>query len=67
MFKIKLIPEWRKAYKYLSMIASFAGLVFCGVIEFYGSELPPMVYGCMFAVVMLSRVINQGDKNDDAD
>ena len=66
MLKIKfeLIPDWKKAWKYLSVITSAIGAVVCGVIEFYGQDLPPSIYSAFFVVVMISRLINQVDDDD---
>jgi len=66
VLKIKLIPEWRKAWKYFSVIFSFVGVVVSGVIEFYGAEIPSSIYSLLFVVVLIGRLVQQGVQGDDA-
>jgi len=67
VLKIKLIPEWRKAWKYFSVIFSFVGVVISGVIEFYGAEIPSSIYSLLFIIVLIGRLVQQETQDDNAD
>lgn len=63
---IKLIPDIKKAWKYLSVISSAVAIIASTTIEMYGADLPGYVYSSMFAVVLMCRLINQETTDDDA-
>lgn len=74
---MKLIPEWRQAWKLKSIQWSVIGLVLTGVVEFLNSiwySLPPAIIDkiphsstismAMFVVVIIMRLVKQKDTPD---
>ena len=66
MLKIELIPDIKKAWKYLSVVSSALAIIASTTLEMYGTELPGYVYSIMFAVVLACRLINQESPDDNA-
>ena len=62
-FNAHLLDDWKQCYKWFSVHAATIGVVVASVNEYYGNVMPQWVYSLLFAVVLMSRIVKQGESS----
>jgi hypothetical protein len=62
-FTAHLLDDWKQCYKWFSVHAATIGVVVAAVNEYYGSSMPQWAYSLLFAGVLVSRIIKQGESS----